>query len=258
MFGALSLCKRIAARILICALPFISGCAALDQDINPTQIDTQWLNPSVTFDQKTITGILVVVATDNPTNRRLFEDSASDFFALHGIPAQPSYQSIPNISSLISNGSINLSPLLASAKKQKFSNVLLVKKRGTKTNVVYNPGMTWGPGPVWGPGPFGGAFGGPFGPDPFWGGWAIPPSVTQQQIVLSNAELLLANDGNIVWTAALSTLIGSETPQVSFQGYISTVYQAIMSSGFLIPVSAPANQIVSPKFTPQTSQSLPH
>lgn len=68
------------AAICLCSMAtaLLSGCAISPQDSNPTTIDAQWVNPSATFEQKTITGILVADLSDNPTSRRIFEDVASN------------------------------------------------------------------------------------------------------------------------------------------------------------------------------------
>lgn len=154
---------------------------------NPTQLTSQWVDPAASFEQKTITGLLVAAVVENPTNRRIFEDIACNVLALHGIPSTPSYRTIPQASNLtILGGGLNYTALFSAARLAKASNVLAIHQTGTKTNVIYDPGMTWGPDPFWGPGPWGG----PFGPDPFWSGWAIPPSITQQNIIESNTELV--------------------------------------------------------------------
>lgn len=246
------------AAICLCSMAtaLLSGCAISPQDSNPTTIDAQWVNPSATFEQKTITGILVADLSDNPTSRRIFEDVASNVLAFHGIPAQPSYQYLSDPQSLVSGNSLNVSSLMKAARKIKASDILVVKSRGIKINVIYNPGMTWGPDPFWGPGPWGGPFGpGPFGPDPFWGGWAIPPSVTQQQIAETNAELMSAQTAEVLWTGSFSTVLGAKPANTTFQEYAELIVQALIHNGFLIPVSQPDYQIKpAAKFDPAASQ----
>lgn len=248
--NALRFCSVIG-----CLLFMLSGCASLDQETNPTSIDAQWVNPSATFEQKTITGILVSAITDNPTTRRIFEDSACNVLALKGIPAQPSYQYLTDPQALISGQNLNISALQHAARQAGASDILIVKKRAVKNNIIYNPGMTWGPDPFWGPGPWGG----PFGPSPFWAdGWAIPPSVTQQQIAETNAELINVKNAQVLWTASLSTILGAESAAATYQGYIDLVFQSLIQNGFLVPITAP-NYPVAPasQFNPSTNGALP-
>lgn len=245
--------RKIIAGLLFSGISLLalSGCAVGPENNNPTQLTSQWVYPAATFEQKTITGLLVTAVVENPTNRRIFEDIACNVLALHGIPSTPSYRAIPQASNLtILGGGLNYSALFSAAKLAKASNVLAIHQTGTKTNVIYDPGMTWGPDPFWGPGPWGG----PFGPDPFWGGWAIPPSITQQNIIESNTELVSVKTGAVLWTGAFSTVSDQAPITQTLQEYVGMVLQAILNNGFLIPVSMPNYQIQpAAKFNPQSA-----
>ena len=244
-----NLLKVVKGSIAVAALVMLSACNTVPQNTNPTQINSQWLLNTATFEQKTITSLMVVALVDNPTNRRVLEDSLCNAFAFGGLPATPSYEFIEQAQQLLSStNTVNMSALRVAAQKAKASDILLVRGMGQKTNLIYNPGMTWGPGPFWGP--YGGAFGGPFGPDPFWGdGWAIPPSITQQQIANTNVELMLTNNGLLLWSASLSTLLDEESPQATYQKYAELVLQTLQKNGFLIPVSLPNYQPIQPANT---------
>ncbi len=249
---------RTLKMLFLGVLTLVLTSCAVNQEVDPSQITGQWINPSATFEQKTITGVLVVAITDNPTNRRVFEDTVSNVFSLHGIPTQPGYLYLPDLAEiLVANGGINTKTLLAAAKKAKVSNLLLVKGMGSKTNLIYNPGVTWGPGPFWGPGPGPGPF---WGPDPFWGDpWAIPPSITQQEIVLGSAELMLAKNGTVLYTCSTSTLSGADTQLGTYQKYAYMLFEALVKNGFLIPVSMPNYQVApaAQGFNPQPLPTNP-
>lgn len=151
--------RKLIAGLLFSGISLLalSGCAVGPENNNPTQLTSQWVDPAATFEQKTITGLLVAAVVENPTNRRIFEDIACNVLALHGIPSTPSYRAIPQASNLtILGGGLNYTALFSAAKLAKASNVLAIHQTGTKTNVIYDPGMTWGPDPFWGPGPWGG------------------------------------------------------------------------------------------------------
>lgn len=138
-FRKLGICLATATVLIL------SGCASVQENTNPSAINSEWLAPDATFEQKTISGVLVVSLTDSSTNRRIFEDIVSNVFAFRGIPATPSYQFIGTPQDLVlQNGAANLPRLQAAAKKAKASDILIVRSMGVKTQQIYNPGVTWG------------------------------------------------------------------------------------------------------------------
>lgn len=226
----------------------LNGCTAVQEQVNPTQINSQWLNQSVTFDQKTITGILVVAVSSDPTTQRLYEDITSTTFTLNGIPSEPAYKYLsPGSGLLLQNGGLNLPILRQAAKNAKASDILVITFNGVKNQTVYNPGVTWGPDPFWG-GPFGP---GPFmGPGPMWGGWAIPPSVTTNQYLVSIIQLLLAKDYQTLWTASFTTLLEQFSNEKTIELYSQLLVQKLLSNGFMIPLQTPSYQIKAPVLNP--------
>lgn len=255
-----NLYKGLLLILSIAGLLSINGCSTIQQEVNPTQMRSQWLNQSGSFDQKTITGILVVAASDNPTTKRLYEDITSNTFALNGIPTQPAYKFINDGTSVVlQNGGLNLPVLRQAAKQAKVSDILILTFNGIKNQTVYNPGVTWGPDPFWG-GPFGpGPFGpGPFwGPDPMWGGWAIPPSITTNQYLASNAQLLLAKDNQTLWTASFTTLMDQFSAEKTIELYAQLLVQKILANGFMVPLQAPNYQIQAPVLNPGVTAVAP-
>lgn len=66
--------RKIIAGLLFSGISLLalSGCAVGPENNNPTQLTSQWVDPAATFEQKTITGLLVTAVVENPTNRRIF------------------------------------------------------------------------------------------------------------------------------------------------------------------------------------------
>jgi hypothetical protein len=240
----------------VCAAALaLGGCASLTGDENPSAVDSQWISPALQPAQRTIPGLLVASFSSNPTDRRVFEDMVCNTFAFRGIPATPSYTLIPNPQDLTASSGIPNIPLLQNAAaKTHAGDILIVRSLGVKTNVIYNPGITWGPGPWFGPGPgFGPAPG--FGPGPFfappaaWNNvWAIPPSITQEQISRNSVELISAESGAVLWSANTSTVLGQMPLAGTIENYAELLFSAITHAGFLAPQSpvtlpAPASAV---------------
>ena len=106
--------RKLFAGLLFSGISLLalSGCVVGPENNNPTQLTSQWVDPAASFEQKTITGLLVAAVVENPTNRRIFEDIACNVLALHGIPSTPSYRTIPQASNLtILGGGLNYTAL---------------------------------------------------------------------------------------------------------------------------------------------------
>lgn len=69
--------RKIIAGLLFSGISLLalSGCAVGPENNNPTQLTSQWVDPAATFEQKTITGLLVTAVVENPTNRRILRTS---------------------------------------------------------------------------------------------------------------------------------------------------------------------------------------
>ena len=107
--------RKLFAGLLFSGISLLalSGCAVGPENNNPTQLTAQWVDPAATFEQKTITGLLVAAVVENPTNRRIFEDIACDVLALHGIPSTPSYRAIPQaMTKLLHRNSLSIPAVL--------------------------------------------------------------------------------------------------------------------------------------------------
>ena len=63
--------RKLFAGLLFSGISLLalSGCAVGPENNNPTQLTAQWVDPAATFEQKTITGLLVAAVVENPTNR---------------------------------------------------------------------------------------------------------------------------------------------------------------------------------------------
>lgn len=232
----MSLLKTVFISFACAAVLALSGCASLTNETNPSSLDSEWTNPALQPAQRTVSGILVASFSSNPTDRRVFEDMVCNTFAFRGIPATPSYTLIANPQDLAgASGIPNIPLLLEAARKTHAGDILTVRSLGVKTNVIYNPGMTWGPGPWFGPGPG-------FGPGPFfappaaWNNvWAIPPSITQEQISRNSVELISAESGTVLWSANTSTVLGQMPLAGTIESYAELLFAAITHAGFLAP-----------------------
>lgn len=73
--------RKLIAGLLFSGISLLalSGCAVGPENNNPTQLTAQWVDPAATFEQKTITGLLVAAVVENPTNRRIFEGAVAKF-----------------------------------------------------------------------------------------------------------------------------------------------------------------------------------
>lgn len=69
--------RKLIAGLLFSGISLLalSGCAVGPENNNPTQLTSQWVDPAATFEQKTITGLLVAAVVENPTNRRISRTS---------------------------------------------------------------------------------------------------------------------------------------------------------------------------------------
>ncbi len=243
-----SYAKRLGFLLVAALTVLLTGCAAVQQEINPTQIKSQWLANTATFEQKTITGILVVSIGDSITTDRLLEDAVSNVLTLKGIPSQPSYLYVGNSGDFrAANGGLNMNLLRQTAKKANASDALVIQDGGVESKTVYHPGVAWGPGPLWGPpGPFFGPPMGPgffFGPDPMYDGWAIPPSVSTLQLRKTTTQLMLASNGMLLWAVNCTTLLDQFDPTRTAELYGDLIFNQLMKNGFMVPLSAPNYQI---------------
>ena len=64
--------RKLFAGLLFSGISLLalSGCAVGPENNNPTQLTAQWVDPAATFEQKTITGLLVAAVVENPDLRR--------------------------------------------------------------------------------------------------------------------------------------------------------------------------------------------
>ena len=65
--------RKLIAGLLFSGISLLalSGCAVGPENNNPTQLTSQWVDPAATFEQKTITGLLVAAVVENPTSHAM-------------------------------------------------------------------------------------------------------------------------------------------------------------------------------------------
>jgi len=174
-------------RLLCAGVLLLAGCAA------PTVLNTQWANPQ--FKGKPpIRSILVLGVTNDPNNRRIFEDQMVAQLGSRGVQAVPSYRFAPEA------GAVEQVKLEQVVKQTGAAGVLLTRVVNVSEQTRVNPGMYVGP-------PMGYGFGGFYG---YYGGmWAAsyytPPTVYVEQHVAADTRLFETKDFTLVWSASTTT-----------------------------------------------------
>jgi hypothetical protein len=203
----------------------LGGCAS-----NPTRIDAQWVNPEFAG-QRTVRSVLVVSATRDTTNRRMFEDRMVAALSAAGLKAAQSYKFIP------ADGPVSEEQLRKAIAEAGVGHALLSRIMNVSTEVNVTPGMVMGP--AWGPG-----WGWSGGWGPGWGGvvgyhnamWAtttIPPRVTTTQNVHADTRLFDAGNAAVVWSAATTTSTGWDSvPQIIDQ-FVELIVSTMKKDGVL-------------------------
>ena len=218
-FSNLSLAVITSVLLVACATP-------------ATSLDAQWVNPQYAG-KKPVRGIMVIGATRDSTNRRLFEDRMVAALSATGIKAMQSYRTLPD-GAAASQESVRSAVTAAGV-----SHAMVTRIGNVSTQVNVSPGMVMGPawGPGWGPGwdPGGGGFG--------WGGlngyygsmWgpAIPPQITTTQNVHADTRLFDVQDAAVMWSAATTTSLGYDSiPQVIDQ-FVQLIVTTMSKDGVI-------------------------
>ena len=178
------------------------GCAS-----QPTSLDAQWVNPAF-VGKKAVRNVMVMSASRDATNRRLFEDQMVAALGGAGVKAVQSYKFIPE------EAPVSQEQLRAAVAQAGVQQVLVTRIVNVATQVNVSPGMVMGPawGPGWGPGPGWGAG---------WGGFAgyhnamwattVPPQITTTQNANADTRLFDANDAEVIWSASTTTVAGASS-----------------------------------------------
>jgi len=213
------------AATLALVLLALGGCAS-----NPSRIDAQWVNPEFAG-QRAVRSVLVVSATRDTTNRRMFEDRMVAALSASGLKAAPSYKFIPT------DGPVSEEQLRRAIAEAGVGHALVSRIMNVSTEVNVTPGMVMGP--AWGPG-----WGWHGGWGPGWGGFAgyhnamwstttIPPRVTTTQNVHADTRVFDASTAAVVWSAATTTSTGWDSvPQIIGQ-FVELIVSTMKKDGVI-------------------------
>jgi len=204
--------RRAAA---LAALALLGACAA------PTVLNTQWANPKFAG-QPPMRSILVMAVTQDPNNRRNFEDQMVAQLTARGVKAVPSYQFAPEA------GAADQVKLEKVVTESGAAAVLLSRVVNVSQEVKVAPGMYMGP-------PMGYGFGGFYG---YYGGmWAgayyTPPTVYTQQNVAVDTRLFDTKNYTLVWSASTTTTPTGGSTQSLFEQFSSLIVAALAKDGFV-------------------------
>jgi hypothetical protein len=220
MSTRLGLAAAAAATLLLAG-----GCAT-----RATSVDARWVNPDL-VGKRAVTSVLVVSASRDSTNRRLFEDQMVATLTAVGLKAEPSYRRITG------DGPVSEAALRRAVGDAGVSHAMVTRIVNVSTDVNVTPGMVMGP--AWGPG---WGHRDPWGPG--WGGaasyrnsmWAttVPPQVTVTQNVHADTRLFEARDATVLWSAATTTAAtGSGSVPALITQFVDIIVSTMKDDGVI-------------------------
>jgi|SRR5215472_4108168 len=174
-----------------------------------TSLRDSWADPA--FTGGPFRKVMVLGISDNPTNRRVFEDSFSAKLAATGVEAVPSYQLLPQ------TGMIPKEDFDAAARRSGADGLLVVHVNRVDTRMqVTNVSV-----PVTGAGFYG-----------FYRGWATVPQITQYDLATVETNLFDVKSDRLVWSGITETMnptsVAAETP-----GFADVIIKALTARGLL-------------------------
>jgi hypothetical protein len=209
----------------VVAVVVVAGCAT-----RATSIDARWVNPELAG-KRAVTSVLVVSASRDSTNRRLFEDQMVAALAGAGLKAEASYKRITE------DGPVSEDSLRRAVAAAGVSHAMVTRIINVSTDVVVTPGMVMGP--AWGPG---WGHRDPWGPG--WGGaasyrnsmWATttPPQVNVNQNVHADTRLFEAKGATVLWSAATTTAaVNTGSVPAMINQFIEVIVTAMKQDGVI-------------------------
>jgi len=205
--------------ILACAIP-------------ATTLNAQWVNPEYSG-KKPVRDVMVMSASRDSTNRRLFEDRMVAALTTAGVKAVPSYRFIPE------EGPATEDRLRRAVADSGVSHAMVTRISNVSTQVNVSPGMVMGPswGPGWGPGSRGAGWGGG------WGGFhgyhssmwvtTIPPQVTTSQDVHADTRLFETKNAAVMWSAATTTSLGFNSVPDVIDQFVQLIVTTMTKDGVI-------------------------
>lgn len=172
----------IAARVcLIGAGLLLSACAS-------TKLVNVWQDPNYTGPP--FKNILVMGVTENPGERRTFEDVFSAELKLRGITAVPSYTRVPKA------GQIERTKLATLITETGIDGILTTRLVKVKTETRYTPGYTTTYPAV---GYYGGFY------DYYDSAYVGPSTIQQYNVVTLETNIFEVKAQNLVWSGTTET-----------------------------------------------------
>lgn len=118
----------------------LAGLALIFSACASTTLDMTWRDP--TYEGRPFTKVMVIGSTDNPDNRRIFEDIVVSELKARGVEAVASYTLIPN------EADLKRDKVVEAAKASGVDSVLSTRLVGVETKTAEVPGQSPAAGDV--------------------------------------------------------------------------------------------------------------
>jgi hypothetical protein len=202
------LCIAVALAFAACLL---AGCAPA------TRLTNAWVDPS--YRGPPFRSILVLGISQNPGERRTFEDEFSAKLRGAGVNAVPGYTVLPE------DGKVEKSVLEAALKKIGADGAIVARVLAVDRRTAYSPGyVTVIPSVGYARGFYG-----------FYGSAmaiSTPPTPYQYDVVVVETSLWQTHDGTLVWSATTQTTDPGELRK-EIAGYADIIIGALRERGLI-------------------------
>jgi hypothetical protein len=199
------------ALVLALAAWLVAGCAPA------TRLTNAWVDPS--FKGPPFRSILVLGISQNPGERRTFEDEFSAKLRSAGVNAVPGYTLLPE------DGKVEKSVLEAALRKIGADGAIVARVLAVDRRTAYSPGyVTVIPSVGYARGFYG-----------FYGSAvaiSTPPTPYQYDVVVVETSLWQTRDGTLVWSATTQTTDPGELRK-EIAGYADIIIGALRERGLI-------------------------
>jgi hypothetical protein len=176
---------RIAQWMGLALVLLVAACAS-------TSVTSAWKDPA--YKGPGFRKLLVVGATDSPSNRRVFEDAFASALRAAGVEAVASYTVIAQ-----DGKKIDESLLKDTVRRLGLDGVVMTRLVRMDKQTVYTPGYAWGVPAVGYRNSLYGYY------SVAWSPYARPAEVREYESAVLETTLWNAADNTLVWTATTST-----------------------------------------------------
>jgi len=203
----------LAARVLVlCLVGVLAACAA------PSSLLGRWSSPDAKAYR--VGKVLVIVAVQDSTSRRMIEDAMVASLSARAVAAEPSYVALP------AEGPSSENELARAMVATHADSVLLVSPGKVSSETVVAPATVVGPPPI-----------GPAGFYPYYRGiWApvyLPPTVYTLKTVSSETRLFEARSKALKWSGtAVTELSGAKLDDLARQ-FAALIVEALAADGLI-------------------------